>query len=129
MGDKTPRGITILLVEDNALLREMLGSMLAGAGYTVLAAGTEDEAMHHLVGATPIHLLLTDILLLGGLSGPDLVRVARQVRPGLPVLYVSGDPTGERVPTGDMALAAPVLPKPVRRQVLLDTVQALVEAA
>ncbi len=84
------RAETILLVEDEAELREVLLEQLEALGYGVLAAGGPDEALalarRH---AGPIGLLLTDVIMPGG-NGRDLARALRADRPDLRVLLMSG---------------------------------------
>ena len=81
---------TVLVVEDDELVRRSLNDILAGKGYRVLQARNTREA--ELVGRThegAIDLVLTD-LVLPGLSGPELVEKLRADRPGMQVLYISG---------------------------------------
>jgi two-component system, cell cycle sensor histidine kinase and response regulator CckA len=81
---------TILLVEDEAPVREVARRILERQGYTVLVAPSPGEALH--LGrehAGPIDLLLTDVVM-PRLSGSELARALLEVRPDLRVLYVSG---------------------------------------
>jgi len=81
---------TVLVVEDDELVRRSLNDILAGKGYRVLQARNAREA--ELVGRThegAIDLVLAD-LVLPGLSGPELVEKLRADRPGMQVLYISG---------------------------------------
>ncbi|HET6840690.1 MAG TPA: response regulator [Candidatus Angelobacter sp.] len=81
---------TILLVEDEHTLREITREYLESRGYNVLSAETGAHALE-LCRAydQPIHVLLTDVVM-PGMSGLDLAREARQCRPGLNTIYVSG---------------------------------------
>jgi CheY-like chemotaxis protein len=82
---------TILLVEDEASLRDIAKELLEASGYTVVAAANGAEALalseHHATG--PIQLLLTDVMM-PGMSGPALARRIRVRRPSVAVLYMSG---------------------------------------
>jgi PAS domain S-box-containing protein len=81
---------TILLVEDNQALRALARRILVSAGYTVLVAGYGQEALLALKRhKTPVHLLLTDVVM-PGMDGNELARRCREIRPGLKVLYASG---------------------------------------
>jgi len=87
-----PRGIeTILTVEDEEEVRELTGQILAGQGYTVLAAANGEEALkvarEH--GTDAIHLLLTDVVM-PGMSGRELAKHLALLLPKLKVLYMSG---------------------------------------
>jgi two-component system cell cycle sensor histidine kinase/response regulator CckA len=85
-----PRAATILLVEDEAIVRNMAARTLSHAGYAVLAAGTPSEAIalfnEH---ASSIALLLTDVVM-PEMHGPALSRRLNALRPDLPVLFMSG---------------------------------------
>ena len=78
---------TVLLVEDEAPLRDLLDIVLTRRGYTVLVARSGDEALTIATRTRDLQLLVTDVSLPGG-SGPDLVAALR--RPSLPVLFISG---------------------------------------
>src|SRR5690348_9438621 len=85
---------TVLLAEDDETLRALTTSVLRKLGYTVLAAGTPQEAQalaRRREGT--IHLLLTDVVMPGS-SGRDLARELAKSRPGTKVLFISGY-TGE----------------------------------
>ena len=84
------RHAAILLVEDESAIRELMASYLSELGYHVLAASDGGEALAHIEGQSDFELLLTDIVLPGGLSGFVLAERARICRPEVKVLYVSG---------------------------------------
>ena len=82
---------TILLVEDEEVLRTLIGQFLVEKGYSVLVAGDADEAIRlHDRQAGPIHLLLTDVVLPGRMNGVDLAERLGQLRPEMRILCVSG---------------------------------------
>ncbi len=80
---------TILLVEDEAAVREVTRRILEHHGYRVLAARHADEALTVARYAGPIDLLLTDVVM-PGLGGRELAERLLAARPGLPVLFMSG---------------------------------------
>ena len=87
-----PRGgaETVLLVEDEPLVRALARKVLQRAGYHVLTAGSGAEALDVAdQQKEPIHLLLTDVVM-PGMSGRDVMRQLAPKRPGMKVLYVSG---------------------------------------
>lgn len=84
------RPATILVVEDEILLVDMVTEELEEAGYRVLSALTGEEALTYLSGPDAIDLLFTDIRLPGGMDGWRVAEAARRLRPGLPVIYVTG---------------------------------------
>ena len=85
-----PRGDeTILLVEDEAAVRQVAARILATHGYRVLEAGDADAAMALLASGRTVDLLVTDVVLPGS-GGRALAERAVEARPGLRVLFMSG---------------------------------------
>jgi CheY-like chemotaxis protein len=81
---------TILLADDEPLLRELGETILTQAGYKVLTAPNSDALKLLLTEYSgTIDLLLTDVVM-PGISGPELVRLVRQSRPHIRVMYMSG---------------------------------------
>ncbi len=91
MAETQKRGTgTILLAEDEPLLRELGETILTQAGYTVLTAPSGEEIKALLTTYSGnIDLLLTDVVM-PGMSGPELVRIVRERWPKIRVLYMSG---------------------------------------
>ena len=89
----------ILVVEDEFLIRLTLVEALADEGFDVLEAETGDMALPILQQDGSIALLLTDIQMPGRLNGRRLAAAARETRPNLPVLFMTGqpDPVAEAV--------------------------------
>ncbi len=81
---------TILVVEDEPAILEIIGILLRQSGYVVLAAGSPDEALRLAGGhGGAIDLLLTD-LVLPGMNGRELAQRLMEIRPGLKRLFMSG---------------------------------------
>nr|WP_321986097.1 response regulator [uncultured Lichenicoccus sp.] len=80
----------LLLVEDEALIREMSADHLVEEGYDVLTAKDGMEAARLLQHPDHVEALLTDVRLGGWIDGIDVVELARLRNPGIPVLVVSG---------------------------------------
>jgi CheY-like chemotaxis protein len=115
---------TILVVDDEPDLRDLVTQVLETAGYVVISAGSGAEALelwakHH----GDVHLLLTDIAMPDGLTGPKLAERLRSEDPRLRVIYSSGYSAG--VPGTDLAnMEGQIfLPKPYRPGTLLQTVR------
>jgi two-component system cell cycle sensor histidine kinase/response regulator CckA len=108
----SPRGTeTILLVEDESALREMLCAYLQSLGYMVSQATNGQEALDIIRSATPaVDLLITDVVM-PGLGGVLLAREAAAFNPGLRVLYVSGY-TDQSIDGSMMSTGAGFLQKP-----------------
>jgi CheY-like chemotaxis protein len=108
---------TVLVVEDDPHVRLLLERLVRGAGYAVLSAETGAEALA-MLGASGraeapgegVDLLLTDIGL-GDLHGGELAQRALELRPGLPVVYASGEGSVSAMrrgmPAGDAFLLKP----------------------
>ncbi|WP_052721140.1 PAS domain S-box protein [Actinoplanes rectilineatus] len=84
----TGHGATVLVVEDEDALREVTCRILRRGGYTVLAAGSGDEALR-LAGENPVDVLLTDVIM-PGMLGKDLATAVATRRPGTRVVFMSG---------------------------------------
>ena len=82
---------TILLVEDEDMVRAVAERALARQGYKVLTASNGEEALEMLQAASedPIDLLISDVVM-PTMDGPTLVRHARALFPSLPILFMSG---------------------------------------
>jgi nitrogen-specific signal transduction histidine kinase/CheY-like chemotaxis protein len=116
------RGETILVVEDDEVVRTLAQETLGGLGYAVHAAGTAAEAVDLLNRLGRVDLLLSDIGLPGGVSGQQLVDAARASRPDLKVILITGY-AQEAMDTDLLAQKIELLRKPVLIDVLLRKVQ------
>ncbi len=83
-------GETILLVEDNAQVRNVTARRLKNLGYAVIEAENAAGAIEHLRGNSGIDLVFSDVVMPGGMSGFDLAQWVRQNAPAIPVLLTSG---------------------------------------
>jgi two-component system cell cycle sensor histidine kinase/response regulator CckA len=120
-----PTNCTILLVEDEEPVRKLIARILGMQSYRVLEAGHGEEALTLSEGyGGDIHLLVTDIMM-PIMNGQELATRLSALRPGLPVLFISGYP-GKHVPaTLDQNSSVDYLAKPFRVDSLLDKVKAL----
>ncbi len=82
-------GEGVLVVEDDVQVKLMIGAVLADIGYRVLEAVDANAALAILKGGDTFDLLITDVGL-PGMNGRQLAELARQLRPKLPVLFVTG---------------------------------------
>jgi PAS domain S-box-containing protein len=81
---------TILVVEDDADLRETVITALGQLGYRALAAANAAAALRILSGPEHVDLLFTDVMMPGGTLGPALAKRARELRPDIEVLFTTG---------------------------------------
>jgi CheY-like chemotaxis protein len=120
--------IRVLLVEDEFLISEMVAESLARQGFSVGTVTNGTDALRYLASA-PVDVLFTDINLPGGMDGKTLARRARDLLPGLPVVYASGGVNmfdfAWRVP-GSIFVAKPYDPEVIGRVLLSATKTAAV---
>ncbi|HEY1174264.1 MAG TPA: PAS domain S-box protein [Verrucomicrobiae bacterium] len=119
---------TILVVEDETTVRNLLVKLLKGKGYTILEASNGEEALKliTLLGKVQIDLLLTD-LVMPKMGGRELAEKVRALRPEQPVLFISGysrDFSGNEPPPPFDAL---LLSKPFAPDPLLQAVRASID--
>jgi CheY-like chemotaxis protein len=113
MVEQASAAASILLVEDETDVREMVADFLTETGYRVIAVANAEEALAQLAMPEPIDLLFTDIVLGAGINGLRLARQAVMLRPSLRVLYATGyaEPLREKEP---MLARGDLLNKPYR---------------
>ncbi|MEP6812908.1 MAG: ATP-binding protein, partial [Actinomycetota bacterium] len=114
---------TILLVEDEEPVRELVRRVLEGAGYDVLATGLPSEAEHLLAGAEHVDLMLTDVVM-PEMSGYDLAARVRETHPGIRLMFMSG--YAHSVPGSEQA-TGPLLKKPFAPEQLARAVRSTLD--
>ncbi len=123
-GDSDHGSGCILIVEDDADLRELPATLLRDQGYAVVEARDGDEAIKQLASGRSFNLVFTDIVLPGGMNGFEIAKEANRLQPGIKVIYTSGyaENTIEhefQLETGPM-----IVKKPYRKAELLERVRA-----
>jgi CheY-like chemotaxis protein len=103
---------TILVVEDEADVRAIVRRQLESLGHRVLVAEAATEALLLIQGPGTPDVLLTDVVLKSGLNGLDLAEAAREARPGLPVIFMSGYTAVPEAQQRIRDTGAPLLSKP-----------------
>jgi hypothetical protein len=120
---------TLLLVEDEASVRELLRELLETAGYSVLEASGPAEALQIVESRPqPIQLLITDVVM-PEMTGPELARRLAEMRPGLRMLFLSGYTEGVVADKGLLADGAHFLQKPFTGDALEAKVREVLEPA
>ena len=121
---------TILLVEDEELLRAGVQEVLEIQGYTVITAPDGEQALACL-GAQTIDLIITD-LVMPKMDGVDFVKQLRKIKPDLPVIVVSGSTRNIMQRYGIDSIQVPganaSLPKPFKSVDLIEQVRQLLAA-
>ena len=111
-------GETILVVEDDALVRDFVIAQLHSLGYRTVAAANSREALAHLESGRPFELLFTDVVMPGGMTGGQLADEVVRRRPGTKVLYTSGYTENAIVHQGRLDRGVMLLSKPYRKSAL-----------
>ena len=112
--DVKPEPLTILVVEDEWLLREVIGTYLRDAGCQVLEAESGETALAMLHDGAAVDVIFTDIRLPGDVNGWDVGEAARATRGDIPVIYASGySISPPRQVTGSLFLSKPYDPEAV----------------
>jgi signal transduction histidine kinase len=114
---------TLLLVEDNDLVRRVTAESLRRRGYTVVEARSAEEALElSATGRAQFDLLVTDVVM-PGLSGPNLAARLVRLHPQLKVLYISGYTEEATAVRGNFWGGVPLLQKPFTSTQLADRVR------
>jgi PAS domain S-box-containing protein len=108
----------ILLVEDESSVRELGAEYLAYLGYQVLTAENGPAALEILKQNEHIDLLFTDVIMPGGMTGPELATKARELYPQIKILFTSGYPKMALTNNGQLNHSEQHLPKPYRLEKL-----------
>lgn len=124
-----PRGVRLLVVEDEEPVRRIVVVALERGGHDVTAAASAEEALELWAASeVPFELLVTDLSLTGK-SGAELATALRREVPELPVLYISGHAYEAQAAAAAHGGRAACLPKPFAPETLRRAVRALIDMA
>ena len=118
---------TILLVEDEPMVRTVAERALSRHGYTVLTAANGEDALEWLAAAESVDLLISDVVM-PVMDGPSMVREARKTHPDVPILFMSGYAEEQLRKSIDLEKVA-FLPKPFSMQELAEAVRTVLSKA
>lgn len=119
---------TILLAEDDDLVRRFATDRLRAHGFTVVEAASGPEALTALDAIDTLDLLFTDVIMPGGMTGRQLADAVLALRPGTPVLYASGYTENVIVHNGRLDEGVRLLAKPYSTRQLLERVDEALSA-
>ena len=116
---------TILVVEDDALVRQYVVAQLESLRYAVLAAASAREALDMIAAGRAFDLLFTDVILGSGFNGPALADEILRLRPGVKVLYTSGYTKDAMATHGRIDPGVALIHKPYRKIELARKIRAV----
>lgn len=114
-----PTNQHVLVVDDDAVYAEAIGSVLCQAGFKVDIATHFVPALKILEDADAIDLLIIDLVMPSSINGIALSRMASMRRPGLRIVYV----TGHDIPGAEREAVGPILRKPLDNDTLIQIVE------
>ena len=120
---------TILVVEDDAMVRNFVIAQLQSLGYKTIAAADGPTALVHVSNGEPFDLLFTDVIMPGGMSGSRLADEVTKLRPGTPTLYTSGYTDSAIVHHGRLDEGVLLLTKPYRKPQLAQAIRQALRGA
>jgi signal transduction histidine kinase len=125
--EATGGGETVLVVEDDPLVRQYVSTQLAQLGYRTILAGSGPDALAQINRGIEFDLLFTDVIMPGGMNGRQLADVVRALRPKTRVLFSSGYTEDAIFHHGRLDPGVLLLPKPYRRPDLAKMIRRALE--
>lgn len=119
---------TVLIVEDDEMILQQLQRQLVSLGYRVISASSGEPALEILRKTTGIDLLLTDVILPGGMNGAQIAAAAQAMLPELRVLFTSGYSENAIMDEGRLTDGVELLSKPYRRSELAAKLRKVLES-
>ena len=105
-------GQTVLVVDDESTIRDLIDEVLGDLGYTVIGAGDGASGLKVLQSGAKVDLLITDVGLPNGLNGRQVADAARSLRPAMKVLFITGYAENAAVGNGHLEPGMELLTKP-----------------
>jgi PAS domain S-box-containing protein len=121
------QGETVLVIDDEEPIRMLIGDVLGEAGYRVLEAADGPAGLKILQSDVRVDLLITDVGLPGGFNGRQVADAARQTRPELKILFITGYAENAVVGNGHLDVGMQVITKPFAMTALALRVREIIE--
>jgi CheY-like chemotaxis protein len=115
----------VLIVDDEPTIRMLVAEVLEDLGYGAIEAANGAGGLRVLQSSARVDLLITDVGLPGGMNGRQLADAARQGRPGLKVLFITGYAENAAVGNGHLAAGMHVLTKPFAMETLATRIRGI----
>jgi CheY-like chemotaxis protein len=113
---------TILVVDDEVLIRLLIAKYLRECGYTVIEAINADEALQVLQSEHRVDLVLSDVQMPGSLDGFGLAQWVRKNKDGVPIILV-GNPERAAHTAATLCEEGPIMAKPYEPQTLVNLIR------
>jgi CheY-like chemotaxis protein len=119
--DTTNAKATVFVVEDDRANREVLCMLLEQMGYTTAVANSGQEALRQLENGVQVDMVISDVVM-PGMNGIDLAQHVRAIRPGVPIVLVTGDADAVEtvLASGSVAMLKPYTSDALQR-ILLES--------
>jgi CheY-like chemotaxis protein len=125
---RSEQGETVLVVDDEPTVRMLVTDVLEELGYATIEAGDSVEGLKVLRSEARIDLLVTDVGLPGGMNGRQMADAARQTRPDLKVLFITGYAENAVLGHGQLGPGMHVVTKPFNLDALTARIRELIVA-
>jgi DNA-binding NtrC family response regulator len=125
---KAKRPVSVLLVEDEVLIREVLVEAFANAGFGVLEADAADAAVNALIEDSTIRAVISDVHIPGPMDGVGLAGWMKEHAPTVPIVLISGFPFASKLAYVNPAIAI-IVKKPFDPLEVVEWVSSLIEGA
>ena len=123
------RKLKVLVVEDNSSVREVAAAMIEEMGFEVITAVNGPDGLAKIQALPDIDLVLSDVIMAGGMNGPELATRAIKFRPDLKILFMSGYAPGSVRQMQDLPDSIELVNKPFTRNDLTEKVQKALNAS
>jgi signal transduction histidine kinase len=121
-------GEVVLVIDDEPTVRMLISEVLEEHSYAVVEASDGPSGMRILQSATRVDLLITDVGLPNGMNGRQIADAARQTRPGLKVLFITGYAENAVVGNGHLDKGMQVIAKPFEMDMLARKIKEIVQS-
>jgi PAS domain S-box-containing protein len=118
-------GESVLVVDDEPMIRMLIADVLKDLGYAALEAEDGAAGLKVLQSLARVDLLVTDLVLPGGINGRQLAAAARAARPGLPVLFITGYAENAVLGNGHLEPAMQIIAKPFTMDAIVKRIKRL----
>ena len=117
------RKMKVLVVEDNNAVREVAAAMVEEMGFEAITACNGPEGLRAIESMPDIDLVLSDVIMAGGMNGPEMALKAMKIRPELKILFMSGYAPGSVRQMQDLPDTIDLVNKPFTRSDLTEKVK------